>query len=211
MGKTHAELLPEDQTILDEYLAELPMYPHNTNRLFAIGFLGLPGSGKSTLADKIGDEFDLPVNRSDQIRRHPNTLGFPGENPRPDIMAALAEGRTLHYYGNDTSAVIDANFAEFAASSRANARRFGAALLLIAIKCPDDVAIARLEDRSKKTDTGDSLATAEDYKRIKEHAATFDPIDDPYFAIDSTESLEPQVHNLREAMESEGYLEIRQH
>jgi len=209
MGKTHAELLPEDEALLDGYLAELPMHPQNTNRLFAIGFLGLPGSGKSTLADAIGGEFDLPVNRSDQIRRYLNTLGFPGENPRPDIMAALAEGRTLHYYRNNTSAVIDANFAEFAASSRANARRFGAALLLIAIKCPDDVAIARLEDRSKKTDTGDSLATAKDYGRIKAHAATFDPIDDPYFTVDTTESLESQIHDLRETMESEGYLKIR--
>lgn len=207
MEKTHKKLSPEDKALLDGYLSGLSMYPNNTRSLFAIGFLGLPGSGKSTLADMIGDRFRLPVNRSDQIRRYLNAQGFPGSSPRPDIMASLAEDRTLHYYRNKTSAVIDANFTEFAKASRANARALGAVLLLVGVTCPDRVAIKRLEQRSRKIQTGDSLVTAKDYERIKAHTSTFDSVDDPYFNVDSTEPLEPQVQELKELMSSDGYID----
>lgn len=205
-GKGSQKLSPEDQSLLDGYLTKLQMYPNNTLRLFAVGFLGLPGSGKSTVADMIGHQFDLPVNRSDQIRRYLNEVGFSGAHPRPDIMASLAEGRTGYYYENDTSAVIDANFAEYAENSRRNAQRFGAALLLISIQCPHEIAIKRLEQRSQKAQTGDSLAVAEDYDRIKANNATFDPVE-PDFDIDTTQPLDPQIQRFGEYLQSEGYID----
>jgi adenylate kinase family enzyme len=209
MEKTHPELSPEDRALLQGYLARQAIFPGNTPRLFAIGFLGLPGSGKSTLADMIGDDFNLPVNRSDQIRRYLNDHGFPGPDPRPDIMASLAEARTTYYYENDTSAVIDANFTEYAESSRKNARTFGAVLLLVGIACPDEVAVERLKERSKNMTMSDSTVMADGYARRKIHYAKFPPVKDPYFTVDSTEPLEPQVQNLREQMESEGYLAVK--
>lgn len=199
MRKAHKPLLPEEKLLLNEYLASLEMHPHNTPRLFAIGFLGLPGSGKSTLADILGSRLHLPINRSDQIRRFLNRKGFPGAHPRPDILATLAEERTLFFYKNATSAIIDANFTEYAAVSRAGATTHGATLLLVRVVCPDAVAVERLKHR-RHTDSSASAASAEDYPRIKALVATFPPINDPYATIDTTKPLEPQVDELHKKL-----------
>jgi predicted kinase len=199
-------LPPEDVALLGEYLATLTMCPNNTAHLFAIGFLGLPGSGKSTLADILSNELKLPVNRSDQIRRFLNAKGFPGASPRQDIMAAMAERRTQFFYTNKTSAIIDSNFTEYAANSRVNASKHGATLLLVRVICPDEVALQRLRLRSGNVNTGDSSVEEADYKGIKARVATFPPVNDPYFEIDTTLPLEPQVKNLHETLVRDGYL-----
>lgn len=206
MEKTPPPLSPEDQALLDEYLATLTMSPNNTPRLFAIGFLGLPGSGKSTLADMLGKDLDLPVNRSDQIRRFLNNKGFPGASPRQDIMAALAEERTKFFYTNRTSVIIDANFTEYLAHSRANAAKHDAALLLVRVICPDEIAIQRLRVRHQSGYTGDSAVAEEQYESIKARVATFPPVSDPYAEVDTTAPLEPQVQSLHQRLLNEGYL-----
>ena len=204
--KIHASLAPADQCLLDDYLSTLDMRPNNANRLFAIGFLGLPGSGKSTLADALGQRLGLPVNRSDQIRRYLNAKGFAGPSPRPDIMATLAEKRTLFYYEHQTSVIIDANFTEYAATSRANAATYGATLLLLNLTCPDEVAIERLQNRSQSNNTKDSSATADDYFRIKDCVAAFDPVTDPYAEVDTTLPLGPQIESLVGKMIADNYI-----
>jgi len=174
--------------------------------VFAICFLGLPGSGKSTVADMLGTVLGLPVNRSDQIRRFLNAKGFPGASPRQDIMAAMAEGRTLFFYEHKTSAIIDANFTEYAAHSRANAAAHDASLLLVRVSCPDVVAVERLKARRQSNSTGDSATTEEQYEVIKARVATFPPVSDPYFEIDTTMALEPQVETLRTLLIRDGFL-----
>jgi predicted kinase len=206
MEKVHRPLSPNDQYLLDEYLATLEVCPHNTPSLFAVGFLGLPGSGKSTLADMLGQRLGVPVNRSDQIRRYLNSKGFPGAHPRPDIMAAMAEGRTRFFYANSTSAIIDANFAEYAAASRDNATYYGASLLLIRLVCPDDVALERLRHRVESSNTGSSAATAEDYPRIKALVDTFPPVHDPYAVMDTAANMQPQVNDLIIEMRKDGFI-----
>jgi len=206
MRKAPKPLSLEGQALLDKYLATLTIYPDNTPRLFAIGFLGLPGSGKSTVADMLGRMLGLPVNRNDQIRRFLNAKGFPGASPRQDILAAMAEERTRFFYINRTSAIIDSNFTEYAANSRANAIDHGAALLLLRIVCPDEIALERLRSRRQNGNMGDSAATEDDYEAIKARVATFSPVNDPYFEIDTTLALEPQIENLRKLLIQDRYM-----
>lgn len=206
MEKVHRPLSPNDQHLLDEYLATLEVSPYNTSRLFAVGFLGLPGSGKSTLADMLGQRLGVPVNRSDQIRRYLNSKGFPGAHPRPDIMAAMAEGRTRFFYANSTSVIIDANFTEYAAASRDSATHYGASLLLVQLLCPDEIALERLRDRVKNSNTGSSAATAEDYPRAKALVDTFPPVHDPYAVINTAIDIEPQANDLIMKMRKDGFI-----
>lgn len=207
MHKIPSALTPDDKVLLDEYLDTISVQPNNTPRLFAIGFIGLPGTGKSSLADKIGRDLGLPVNRSDQIRRFLNSKGFPGPSPRQDIMAALAEERTLFFYSNKTSVIVDANFTEYAANSRANALACGASLLLIRAVCSDKVAIGRLRMRSKSGIGGDSAVTENHFKEIKNRVARFSKVKDVYYEVDTTRDLEPQLSSLYREMKNDGYIQ----
>lgn len=210
MHKTPATLTPKDKAFLDEFLATITVRPHNTPRLFAIGFIGLPGTGKSTLADIIGHDLGLPVNRSDQIRRFLNLKGFPGPSPRQDIMAALAEERTLFFYSNKTSVVIDANFTEYAENSQANALDHGASLLLVRTVCSDEVAIERLRTRSKSGDSGDSAVTEDQFEEIKNRVAGFPKVENSYYEVDTTLDLKSQLNGLYTKMQNDKYVTIEQ-
>lgn len=207
MHKIPSALTPDDKVLLDEYLDTISVQPNNTPRLFAIGFIGLPGTGKSSLADKIGRDLGLPVNRSDQIRRFLNSKGFPGPSPRQNIMAALAEERTLFFYKKKTSVIIDANFTEYAANSQANARACDASLLLIRTICPDTVAIDRLRMRSKSGVGGDSAVTENHFEEIKNRVAGFPKVKDVYYEVDTTRDLEPQLSNLYREMKNDSYIQ----
>lgn len=206
MCKTPATLTPEDKALLDEYVAMINVRPHNTPRLFAIGFIGLPGTGKSTIADILGRDLELPVNRNDQIRRFLNLKGFPGASPRQDIMPALAEERTLFFYSNKTSVIIDANFTEYAASSQANALARGASLLLIRTVCSDEVAIERLKVRSQSGEDGDSAVTEDHFEEIKNRVAGFPEVKDVYYEVDTTKDLSSQLSKLYEKMKKDNYI-----
>ncbi len=208
MQKVPTALTPQDKVLLDEYLATIRIEPNNTPHLFAIGFVGLPGTGKSTLADMIGRDLRLPVNRSDQIRRFLNQKGFPGASPRQDIMAALAEERTLYFYAHNTSVVIDANFTEYAANSYANAQKHGASLLLIRTICPDDVAIERLRMRRASGNSSDSAATEDQFDEIKQRVAGFPEVGHVYYEVDTTTDVGSQLAGLYEKMREDGYITI---
>lgn len=206
MNKTHAPLPPQDTKLLNEYLTSLPIQPNNTLRLFAIGFIGLPGTGKSTVADSISNDLGIPLSRNDQIRRFLNTKGFLGASPRQDIMPALAEARTLYFYDNLTSSVIDANFLEYADISHTNAIAHGATLLLVRVVCPDEVAIERLRLRTQSNSKRDSAVTEHDFDEIKNRVATFNDAVDVYYEIDTTKELEPQLGGLYSKMRDDGYI-----
>lgn len=206
MYKVPDLLTPEDRALLNEYLATITIDPNNTSRLFAIGFIGLPGTGKSTLANMISHDLKLPLNRSDQIRRFLNSKGFPGSSPRQDIMPALAENRTLFFYTNNTSVVIDANFTEYATNSQANALTYGATLLLIRTICPDEIAIERLKVRTISGTSGDSAATEDHFEEIKNCVAGFPKIDSPYYEVDTTLEIKTQLNGLYKKMRDDGYI-----
>jgi len=120
-------------------------------------------------------------------------------------MAAMAEERTQFFYRHKTSVVIDSNFTEYAANSRANARAYGATLLLVRVVCPDEVAMERLRIRSQGVDARDSATTDVQYESIKALVATFPPVDNPYAEVNTTLAIEPQVQAICQRLQRDGY------
>ena len=202
-------LSDEDQKLVDDYLSTLVAVPHNTTRLFAIGFIGLPGTGKSTVADMLQARIGLPVSRNDQIRRYLNRLGFQGASPKQELMRDFAELRTAWYYRHQKSAIVDANFTEQWQRSQKLAADFGATLLLIRISCNEHEALRRIDARLRAGDgSGSSQGDREAYMRaIKQLCENPIPDTEIFFQIDTQQPLDSQLDRLVARLRQDGYVE----
>jgi len=195
-----------DEEIIRKYQDSLTASPHNTSKLFALGFIGLPGSGKSTLASKLEERLNLPLSRNDKIRRFLNELGFEGSSPRQDLMKVLAEARTEWYYKHHTSVIIDADFSEQRILSEQLAERNKANLLLVRITCSEQTSIDRITQRLKHGDSkGHSQGDlASYYKAVEKHRLY--PTPETFFSINSEQPLDPQIEILFDKLKANQFL-----
>ena len=128
-------------------------------RLVIIG--GLPGTGKSTLATGLGDSFEWPVLRSDEIRKQLAGLDPLERAPAPygdGIYSAASTGATYDallsqarlLLGRGESVIVDASFSTARWRAAAAALAANTAADLIELRCllPVGVAAARLERRA---------------------------------------------------------------
>lgn len=193
-----AQICEHDMDLIDVYLATLAASPHNTKKLFALGFIGFPGTGKSTVADRLKSKLGIPVSSNDQIRRYLNKLGFEGSSPRQDLMRDFAELRTSWYYSHQTSVIIDANFTEQWQRSQKLAETYNAKLLLIQVTCERYEALRRIDVRLRSGDSlGSSLGDKEAYERaIRQSYNNPIPSKNIYFHINSQQPLDAQIDQL---------------
>lgn len=195
-----------DNDILKTYFALQQAHPHNTKRLFAIGFIGLPGTGKSTVAKAFAQQLNLPISSNDQFRRYLNSLGFEGSSPRRELVKEFAEARTEWYYKHQTSLVVDADFSEQRLKSEKLAADNQASLLLIRLECSKEVAINRIRQRMSNDNAEEySAGDINSYERqVVRHAKYPTPF--VYATVDTEQMIEPQVQRIIQQLTADGYI-----
>lgn len=173
----------------------------NTNKLFVIGFVGLPGSGKSYIAKMISTKAGIPIRSNDQIRRLFNNLNIQGESPNQSLLQEIADEATNLLLVNQVSHIIDADLYMFVDEARKRVESFGGELILIKVVANESEILERIKQRRFDTSNA-SKALSEKYFLRKKLYETQDKHYSYYYTIENTDSLsvEEQVESLLEKL-----------
>lgn len=151
---------------------------------------GLPGTGKTTVAKKLQKIVDATLIRSDVLRRQiiKNLRPPYPENEKRKVYEKIFD-ETRQMLASGKNVILDATFAREAYRDRARAmaKEFRAEFVILATLCPESIVrqrmLARTDDASQATFERDYL----------EHKKIFQPIRDPYFAIDTSRNIDEQL------------------
>lgn len=148
---------------------------------------GLPGSGKTWVAEEISRKMNIPVFRTDEIRKELFREPKYAEREKQLVYRAmflLAEA----FLKNKLNVILDATFSKKSARDRARniAKRHRTDFKIIEVKCREEILLDRLEKRkTKKRDLSD--ADKKIYFRIKKE---FEPIKEKHMVVDTSGSAQ---------------------
>ncbi len=135
---------------------------------FLVVMHGLSATGKSRIADRLADEMDFRIIRSDEVRKE-----LAGVSPDEHRYGGFNEGiysgamtertydalidRARRLLADNRSVILDACFLqeEERARARTIAGETGSRFLIVAVTCPDDVVEERIGRRMKEKSVSD--------------------------------------------------------
>ena len=169
---------------------------------------GMIASGKSTVADALAESLDIPVLRSDEIRKQLFGLA-PEESAESDFQkgvysrqaTGLTYGKQLmdarELVDKGRSAILDATFGDPHRRDevRRMAKKTHANLFFILCECPNHVIRERLLAREKRPGVSD--ARLRHFDDIKKTFAPFDDIPEKnLIRVDSSESIDKCMEHI---------------
>ncbi|WP_435194401.1 AAA family ATPase [Natronomonas sp. EA1] len=144
---------------------------------------GLPGVGKTTVAERVVEQLDAEMLRTDVVRKEL----FPDPDYTDEESQAVYDelfSRTRDRLQADEDVVLDATFQEAAKRERARrvAEETGRAFELVYVRCDLDGVEKRIEQR----EGDESDADFEVHLLFRE---TFDPIEGDHVVVDNSDGL----------------------
>ncbi|MFQ6088111.1 MAG: cytidine deaminase [Candidatus Methanofastidiosia archaeon] len=169
---------------------------------------GLPGTGKSTLAQRLSENLDAQILRTDVIRRELIGKSKYFEFKERDKLYTKEE-MELAYYGMflvashllkaSKNVILDATF--YKKSLRDRAREVGkttnSKTYILEVICPEKVVEERMRKRFKDKRNA-STASFEIYERMK---GIFEPPEEKHFKIDTSLNLQNQIESFLEKIQ----------
>lgn len=190
MAHSYEELL---KLIIDE----IPL--KTSTPTFGITFIGPPGVGKTTVANLISKKTGIYITANDKIRRKFEELGIDVKKEQ-DLIASIAKDRSEYMLKNRTNMIIDATMTYYYDSVKSNFAKYNSKIFFVELKCPEDVILKRIDDRSKSfgedKENHSRVGREAYYEYLQKLSSSNFPKEEIFFSIDTSKDIESQVDEL---------------
>lgn len=177
-----------------------------SDKLFGLGFIGIPGIGKSFLSKKLEKELNIQIVSRDKIRRLLESFNIDPKVNR-DLVYKLAYDEIEYLLNNNISLIVDSNLIMDYKDVLNIFQKFGVNIYFLKLICNDKTIIDRLDKREKSEEENYSRATKDtfDYYKKREENNPF-PKELIYYEINTELDLENQIDELISKLNNDNIL-----